>query len=214
MGLFRFGFPEIIYVVAALVVAFTLHELSHGLMAYWLGDKTAKYDGRLTLNPIRHIDPIGFLMILFVGFGWAKPVMVNPANFKYPKQDMALTAVAGPMSNFILAFVSVMILYPLMIYGGRNEAVLIVVRFLQYFIQFNVLLGIFNLLPLPPLDGSKLFSVILPDRAYFNFIDFGSRFGMIILLVLVVTGALGQIIGPVMRFVIEMLHAVAMAIYF
>ena len=213
MGLFRFGFPEILYVVAALIVAFTVHELSHGLMAYWLGDKTAKYDGRLTLNPVRHIDPIGFLMIMFVGFGWAKPVMVNPANFKYPKQDMALTAVAGPMSNFILAFVSVMIMFPLGIYGGGSEAVRIAVRFLEYFIFYNILLGVFNLLPLPPLDGSKLFSVILPDRVYFHFIDFGSRFGMIILLVLVVTRALGYIVGPVIDFIWQLLINIARFVY-
>ena len=213
MGLFRFGFPDILYVIAALILAFSIHELSHGLMAYWLGDKTAKYDGRLTLNPIKHIDPVGFLMIMFAGFGWAKPVMVNPANFRYPKQDMALTAVAGPISNFIFAFASVMILYPLMIYGGRGEGVQIAINFLNLLIFYNVLLGIFNLLPIPPLDGSKLFSIILPDRAYFNFIDFGSRFGIFILLALVITGALGRIMGPIIWFVIQMLDNVARFIY-
>ena len=211
--LLSLGFPEMLYAIGALILAFSVHELSHGLMAYWLGDTTAKYDGRLTLNPVKHIDPIGFLMLMVAGFGWAKPVLVNPANFKYPKQDMALTAVAGPISNFIFAFVSVMIMFPLMLHAGGNDIARATVTFLQYLIQWNVILGIFNLLPIPPLDGSKLFSIILPDRVYFNFIDFGSRFGMIILLVLVITRTLGTIIGPVIRFVLELLYGIGAAIF-
>jgi len=206
------GFPNILFALGALIIAFSVHELSHGLMAYMLGDKTAKYDGRLTLNPMRHIDPIGFLILLVAGFGWAKPVMVNPANFRYPKQDMALTAVAGPISNFLLAFVSMMIMFPLLI-SPVGAAMQNVITFLNFMVQFNLILGIFNLLPLPPLDGSKLFGSVLPDSVYFSFINFGSRYGMIILLVLVFTGVLWNIIGPLREFALNLLFNIAELIY-
>ncbi|MCL2616188.1 MAG: site-2 protease family protein [Defluviitaleaceae bacterium] len=210
--LLRLPFPDIIFALSALIVAFTVHELSHGLMAYALGDNTAKYDGRLTLNPVRHIDPIGFLILLFAGFGWAKPVMVDTRNFRYPKQDMALTAVAGPLSNFLLAFISVMLLVPLMMGpGGGISGGL--ATFLSYMMQLNLVLGIFNLIPLPPLDGSKLFGVLLPDSVYFSFIGFGSRYGMIILLILVFTGMLGNIISPLLSFGMNLLFGIARFVY-
>ena len=211
--LLTLGFPDIFFAVSALIVAFSVHELSHGLMAYMLGDKTAKHDGRLTLNPLRHIDPIGFVFLIIAGFGWAKPIMVDPSNFRYPKQDMALTAVAGPISNFIMAFISIMIMFPLMLYSGGGSLARGIVTFLEFMILLNVTLGIFNMLPLPPLDGSKLFAVILPDHMYFSFISFGSRYGMIILIILVATRTLGQIISPLRAFMIELLFGVARAIY-
>jgi len=196
--------------LSALILAFTIHELSHGLMAYMLGDRTAKDDGRLTLNPIRHIDLMGLLFIMFAGFGWAKPVMVDPRNFRYPKQDMALTAVAGPMSNFIMAFISMMIFFPL-VQSGMSLGLFGV--FLQTFISFNLVLGIFNLLPIPPLDGSKLFGVVLPDNTYFNFISMGSRYGMIVLLILIVTNSLFPIISTIHSFAFNMLVSIAAAVF-
>ena len=199
--------------LAALIVAFTVHELSHGLMAYMLGDKTAKNDGRLTLNPIRHIDPMGLVFLMIFSFGWAKPVMVDPRNFKYPKQDMALTAVAGPLSNFLLAFISTMIFYPLAISAGGVVALGTLGVFLQFMIVINLALGIFNLLPIPPLDGSKLFGVILPDRTYFSFIGMGSRYGMILLLILIATNQLVPIISMLHSFAFNLLLDIARFIY-
>ena len=199
--------------LVALVIAFTVHELAHGLMAYTLGDKTAKHDGRLTLNPIRHIDVLGLLFIMFAGFGWAKPVMVNPSNFRYPKQDMALTAVAGPLSNFAMAFVATIIFFMLVGSMGNVFAIGLWGSFLLTFININLVLGIFNLLPIPPLDGSKLFGSILPDTAYFRFISMGGRFSMLILLVLVVTNTLFPIISSIHGFLFELMFRVGQALF-
>ena len=210
--LFGLSFLELIIRLAALIVAFTVHELSHGLMAYMLGDKTAKNDGRLTLNPMRHIDPMGLLFLMFFSFGWAKPVMVDPRNFQYPKQDMALTAVAGPLSNFLLAFVTTMISFPLLISGSPLLSGSLGM-FLNFMIGINLALGIFNLLPIPPLDGSKLFGAILPDRAYFSFISMGSRYGMILLLILIATNQLVPIIRTIHDFAFDMLFNIARFIY-
>ncbi|MCL2617666.1 MAG: site-2 protease family protein [Defluviitaleaceae bacterium] len=209
-GMFDLDPVMLVIRLSALILAFTIHELSHGLMAYMLGDRTAKDDGRLTLNPIRHIDLMGLLFIMFAGFGWAKPVMVDPRNFRYPKQDMALTAVAGPMSNFIMAFISMMIFFPL-VQSGMSLGLFGV--FLQTFISFNLVLGIFNLLPIPPLDGSKLFGVVLPDNTYFNFISMGSRYGMIVLLILIVTNSLFPIISTIHSFAFNMLVSIAAAVF-
>ena len=210
-----FGMDPILLAIrlTALIIAFTVHELSHGLMAYMLGDRTAKDDGRLTLNPIRHIDPMGLIFIMFAGFGWAKPVMVDPRNFSYPKQDMALTAVAGPLSNFVMAFVVMMIFFPLAQASGGAAAMGLLGVFLQFLISINLALGIFNLLPIPPLDGSKLFGVILPDNVYFNFISMGSRYGMILLLILIVTNQLIPIISTIHSFAFNLLLDIARFIF-
>ncbi len=181
----RIGWQQALAWVVAIMVALIFHEVAHGVAAYALGDKTAKLDGRLSFNPKRHIDPLGLIIMLIVGFGWAKPVMVNPRNFKYPKQDMALVSFAGPFSNFLLAFIFMLILQPLIFsaaYGGT--IVNIAVMFLILAIQINVMLGIFNLIPIPPLDGSKLLAAVLPDSLYYRYLSF-ERYGMIVLLVLV-----------------------------
>lgn len=198
--------------IAALTVAFTVHELCHGLAALALGDKTAKNDGRLTLNPIKHIDPLGMIFIIFFSFGWAKPVMVDPRNFKYPKYDMALTAVAGPISNFIMAILSTIIYYALLVSGvGAGMGVLLL--FMRYMIIINLVLGIFNLIPIPPLDGSKLFGVVLPDRLYFSYIGSGSRIGMLIIFIMIWTNQLTPILSTLLSFAVGLLDDLGMAIF-
>jgi len=178
-------------------------------MAYLLGDSTAKRDGRLSLNPIKHIDPLGLVFILIVGFGWAKPVMVNPYNLNNPKVDMALIAAAGPISNFILAFIGMMILYPLAMFTDVSAYVIYA---MTQFTWINIVLGIFNMLPIPPLDGSKVIAGALPDSIYNNLPPVG-RYGMIVLLVLMITGITGRILSPLVRGAFEMLHSVATSIY-
>lgn len=158
----------------AVLLSLTLHECAHGWVAYRLGDPTARDLGRLTLNPIRHIDPIGALSLLFFRIGWAKPVPINPRNFKRPRLGMALTAAAGPITNLLIAFVSTFILL-LIDRGARNVVTSSpLFLFLFYLFQFfyllhlmNLALSLFNLLPLPPLDGSRILSLILPKRAWF-----------------------------------------------
>ena len=157
-----FSFQSIIYVLILAVVvllALSIHETAHGFAAYKLGDPTAKYDGRLSLNPLKHIDPIGALSLFFFGFGWAKPVMINPNYFKNLKRDTALTALAGPVSNILLAFVGM--LFWVHLVPVLHNAYF--TMFIRMFILLNVNLAVFNLLPIPPLDGSKIFLTLLPQ---------------------------------------------------
>lgn len=152
------------------LIALTIHELSHGLVAYWLGDPTAKSLGRLTLNPLKHLDIVGAICMLFFRFGWAKPVPVNPNYFKKPKLGMALTAVAGPVSNLLLGFLGAffyILSYKVYLTSGAEgfwETVLYVwVMLNYYFVWLNISLALFNLIPIPPLDGSKVALSFLPD---------------------------------------------------
>lgn len=166
-----------------------IHEMAHGLVAYKCGDDTAKLQGRLTINPFAHLDLVGTLMILLFGFGYARPVPVNPARLKHPRRDMALVALAGPVSNLLMGFVSVFVYYILITVGSANAGAVAVAYFFYYAAQVNVMLAVFNLLPIPPLDGSKIFSAVLPDKIYFKIMQY-DRYIMIALMVLLFTGVL------------------------
>lgn len=165
----------------AVLISLAIHEYSHAYAAYRLGDDTAKNMGRLTLNPIKHIDPIGALCMLLFRIGWAKPVPINSRNFKKPKRDFALSALAGPLSNIILAFVFSGI-YLFTFYMLKDmlfekdsfnlQFAQNVLLFLQIFFSVNVGLGIFNLLPIPPFDGSRLLNVIFPPHIYFGIMKY------------------------------------------
>lgn len=154
--------------IIALLPALTFHEWAHGFSAYKLGDSTAKADGRLSMNPLDHIDPFGALMMLLVGFGWAKPVPINTRNFKKPKRDIAITSLAGPLMNFFVAFISmllyVLILYIRMYFDVNGIAIEVTQLIFQYSAILNIGLGTFNLIPLPPLDGSNVLMCLLPQR--------------------------------------------------
>ena len=161
----------------AVLIALTVHEYCHGYAAYRLGDNTARNLGRLSLNPIKHLDPIGALCMVFFHVGWAKPVPINPRNFKKPKSGFALTALAGPVSNILLGFLTAgvyLLTYALLRdvrFTEQNLAYNLasnLLLFLYIFHVINVGLGVFNLLPIPPFDGSRLLNVILPERIYFS----------------------------------------------
>lgn len=170
------------YVLSALVILLTLtiHEYSHGYMAYRLGDNTAKSFGRLTLNPLKHLDPFGALCMLVFHFGWAKPVPINARNFKNPKRDFALVAFAGPLSNLLMAFFSAffyLLIFSLAVRSNITSVFLqnIVkntILFFSLFHSINIGLAVFNLLPVPPLDGSRLLNVFLPPRIYFGIMKY------------------------------------------
>ncbi|MBR5310172.1 MAG: site-2 protease family protein [Oscillospiraceae bacterium] len=167
-------FPLIIRLIVALI-ALPIHEFAHGYAAYRMGDYTAKRQGRLTLNPLAHFDPIGTLAIIFFGFGWARPVPINPLNFENPKKGMMLSSLAGPLSNLGLALVS-MALYKfsyIPFYMGVSGAFFSTVQtFLLYMISINIALAVFNLIPIPPLDGSRVASYFLPQRLYFKIMQY------------------------------------------
>jgi len=169
--------------VAGILLCLTVHETCHGLAAWALGDPTAKRSRRLSLNPLHHIDWLGLLSMFLCGFGWAKPVPVDMRYFKKPKAGMALTALAGPVSNFLLALLLVFAASR-MTGMEATETTLWIFNFLLTAAALSIGLGLFNLLPIPPLDGSKILFSLLPERAYYTLMRY-ERFGMLILLVIV-----------------------------
>ena len=195
--------PDILRVVPALLIGFTVHELAHAFIAMRLGDDTAKQLGRVTLNPLKHIDPIGFIMILVAGFGWAKPVLIDRSKLKKPARDDVLIALSGPVANLLLAVVLVLLLrVVLFVATFRSETTfnLVVANFLAW-ISVNVSLGFFNLLPIPPLDGSHVILNLLSSKntatasLYF-------RYGSFALLAIIVIERLAKVdILPIGRMV-------------
>ena len=180
--------------LAAILLCLTVHETCHGLAAYRMGDPTAKTMHRLSLNPLRHIDWFGLAMMFFVGFGWAKPVPVDPRYFRRPKQGMAVTAMAGPVSNFLLAVLLLLGSKAIYLYAPYSAGMEIFFNFLVDTSILSVGLGFFNLLPIPPLDGSKVLAALLPDRLYFQLMRV-ERYGMLLLLVLALTNVGGGLIN-------------------
>lgn len=182
--------------VVAIVVALSWHEFAHGITAKWLGDPTAEHQGRLTLNPLAHIDWMGFILLVIAGFGWAKPTPFNPYNLKYKKWGSALVSIAGPISNMIIVLVIGTILAVLHRTVGVDPENLMVLFFLLV-LQINVLLAVFNLIPIPPLDGSKILYTFIIDRRP-DIVANLERYGMWILLALVFLG--GNILGTIYNF--------------
>ena len=200
---------EMVFGVIPALLCITLHELSHGAVAYSLGDDTAKRQGRLTLNPIRHIDIMGLLMMVFFRFGWAKPVPVNMNRFKNPKKGMAITALAGPVSNVIIAVIFLFLygfFFPVL--NGKSEFAGIVLDMLQITAYMSLGFAVFNILPIPPLDGSKVLFSLLSDEQYRTLMRY-ERYGMMILLVLVASGLLGRPLSPATQYLLNKLFFLA-----
>lgn len=192
-----------VFSAAAALFCLTVHELSHGAVAYALGDPTAKDEGRLTLNPIKHIDPLGLLLMITAHVGWAKPVPVDMRYFKHPKRGMALTALAGPASNFLLAWVFLLLASLLLRVLSLAAAwQLYVLIFLVNAALLSIGLGVFNLFPIPPLDGSKILFSFLPDKIYYTILRY-ERYIMLLLLALVWFGVFS---GPLSTLILWVLR--------
>ncbi|MBF0482326.1 MAG: site-2 protease family protein [Desulfovibrionaceae bacterium] len=206
---------QIVILAPPLLFSITCHEVAHGYVAALLGDPTARLAGRLTLNPLKHLDPVGVLAFLATRMiGWAKPVPVDPRYFKNPPKGMMLVSVAGPLTNFLLAIVFLFVfrgLYGFLGSGGHAgsvEAVLYPVALMcKQGIGLNVALAIFNLLPLPPLDGSQILAGVLPRNMAAAYLGL-SRYGFVVLILLAVTGWLGEILRPAMVWVLNLMLVV------
>lgn len=188
---------EAIYRIPALLIAITFHEVAHGWVAYKLGDRTAKNMGRLTLNPIPHIDPLGAIMLLVARFGWAKPVPVNPLFFRGDRRrGMVLVSLAGPLTNFVLALVAAFLWASFSLWLPLNRVAAYFVELMWMLLIYNVFLGVFNLVPIPPLDGSKILANLLPPR-YSGFFFQLEQYGFFILIILLFTGILPQLLETI-----------------
>jgi Zn-dependent protease len=194
-------FSELLFFLPALLIAITIHECSHAWMADYLGDPNPRLAGRISLNPLKHLDPIGTLMLLFFQFGWGKPVQIEFSNLRHPKRDSALISVAGPASNLILAAILSIII--------QLNFLPILSLFLIPLIIININLAVFNLLPVPPLDGSKILYGILPLNWADEYNDFMSRYGSILLILLIIpigSSSLAiSLIMPVIRFLLDIM---------
>lgn len=197
--------PDLIRQIAVIappaLLAITFHEFSHGYVAWRLGDPTASDQGRLTMNPLKHLDPIGLLALFIIKIGWARPVPVNAAYFKNPVQDMMWVALAGPGANFALAIASAILLKLLTLTASLWPAFILspLYQMANYSVFINLLLAFFNLLPVPPLDGSRIIAGFLPSEAAI-FLHKIERFGFFIILALFYLGIIPKIIFPITRF--------------
>ena len=195
--------------VAASLLCITFHETCHGLAAYRLGDNTAKRMGRLSLNPLKHVDLMGLIMMALFRFGWAKPVPVDMRNFKNPKAGMALTALAGPVSNVVLAYAAVVLCNFVIFLADRLGSTWLLLALAQFFVYVEIIsagLAVFNVFPIPPLDGSKVLFALLSDRAYDRLMRY-ERYGMGLLMVLLVTGVIDRPLGAMRDWLLTWLNS-------
>ncbi len=179
--------------IPGLIIAMVVHEYAHARVAVELGDMTPKMMGRLTLNPKAHLDPVGLIMLLVAQFGWAKPVIINPYNFKKPRRDDMLVSVAGPLANLVTAFLALVIFIEYQKLGGRlSEGVVLVMKLI---IEYNIGFAIFNMIPIPPLDGSHILMQLLPRDMAYKLAGL-ERYSFLILVVMLMTPILGYILVP------------------
>ncbi len=207
---------DILLTLPAVIIAITFHEFAHAFVADKLGDTTPRSQGRLTLNPLKHLDPVGFVLLMFAHVGWGKPVEINPNNFTSNKSKSAceaLVSLAGPVMNFIIAIISTVIYYALYKYAPANEFAISILITLSYLTAIiNIGIGVFNLIPLPPLDGEKIFRHILPYKAQ-QWLDRNSYILNMIFLLLWFFGLLGVVVSPVINVVYKGIFTAVSAIF-
>ena len=197
------GILSLLISVFCVLLSISIHEFAHGYMAYKLGDDTARVMGRLSVNPLHHLDPIGALCLLFFHFGWAKPVPVNPSKFTKVKikTGMVLTAIAGPLANFILGFIAMILIRVVILYMADFAVSELLFIILYTLVIMNVGLGLFNLIPIPPLDGSKVLNALLPARIYFKIMQY-ERYGTLLLILFIWFGS-GRFLSSLSGYVLD-----------
>lgn len=208
----REGIMALLLSIPGLLLAISMHECAHGYAAYIMGDNTAKYSGRLSLNPLNHLDPIGAICMLLFRFGWAKPVQINPRNFNNQRLGIIIVSLAGPMANFVLGFISCIIFYAINIYATGNTLWEFINMVLLYSIYMNVGFMIFNLIPIPPLDGSKIVMEFLPYNLKYKIYQYERYFGLI-LIIFVYAGVMTPVLGVLRDYVIRFYEFCSMAIF-
>ena len=194
---------DMLTMLPGILIALTFHEFAHGLAAYAMGDDTAKNAGRLSLDPMKHIDPIGFIMLFIMRFGWAKPVPINENNFKHERLGLFFVSIAGITMNLILALIFQLILFftaDIVQLSAYDDV-------MRGIVWINIMLAAFNLLPIPPLDGSKIIYTFLPRNLRFTFYKYES-YGSIILIILLLTGGISLLLNPVISALISFLNSI------
>lgn len=194
--MFGFNFTEMLLGIPGLIIAMTFHEYAHARTAVSLGDFTPRLMGRLTIDPRAHIDPIGLVMLFLVRFGWAKPVMINPSNFRNPKRDDILVSLAGPAMNLLLGFIAFYILY--FVQAHHIDVSQITFAIIQMIFIYNVNFAIFNMLPIPPLDGSHILRNLLPSELAYRYQSL-ERYSILIMIVFIATPVLGLVLMPLFQ---------------
>ena len=206
-----FSISDIIYLAIGVILSMSIHEVAHGLISYWMGDPTAKLEGRLSLNPFKHIDWAGLVCLLFFGFGWAKPVPIDSRYYKDAKTGIIWTSFAGPVANFLLSFICVFLFYALYKFAPQfifTAAGNFISSVLSYTGLISTGFGIFNLIPIPPLDGSKVVFSFLPDDKYYKFIE-GAPWMNFLFIALIFTGVLNSPLGMLRAQMISFFEMVA-----
>lgn len=206
-----FSISDIIYLAIGVILSMSIHEVAHGLVSYWMGDPTAKLEGRLSLNPFKHIDWAGLVCLLFFGFGWAKPVPIDSRYYKDAKTGIIWTSFAGPVANFLLSFICVFLFYALYKFAPQfifTAAGNFISSVLSYTGLISTGFGIFNLIPIPPLDGSKVVFSFLPDDKYYKFIE-GAPWMNFLFIALIFTGVLNSPLGMLRAQIISFFEMVA-----
>lgn len=198
-----------IIILPGIIIGLSFHEFAHALAAYLMGDDTAKRQGRLTIDPLSHIDPVGFLMLLIARFGWAKPVPINEANFRKKNLGLFLVSIAGVTMNLFLAIV----FYILIQFTDQWINIPAYSAVMYWIVMINIGLACFNLLPLPPLDGSKIVYSFLPQKWRYQFYQY-EKYGYIILIILLMTGMIGILLAPIQRFIFSLINGILTAILY
>ena len=200
----------ILATLCAVLMAITFHETAHGFVAYKLGDPTAKNQGRLTLNPLAHLDPVGALLMFVAGFGWAKPVPVNPFYFNGDRnKGMMLVSIAGPLTNLALSFIA----YFIYVAGDAFSGIPFLHTFLYQMIVLNIYLAVFNLIPIPPLDGSKILAGFLPRATAYKYLNTVEQYGFLILMVLIIFNITDMILVPIANLILNFMSMILFAIF-